>query len=101
MQVLPSLFKLSPRADLDPFYAKVKFGDIGFCLGTSENYLFFLETIALLGLKVAWSIQLNKLMKLSIKSQGHSLTLVKCHSDFKVKTCFSQKQLGDLEPKFI
>ena len=23
------------------------------------------------------------------------------HSDFDVKTCFSQKQLGDLEPKFI
>ena len=36
-----------------------------------------------------------------IKSQGHSLTLVKGHSDFKVKTCFSQKQLGDLEPEFI
>ena len=27
--------------DLDPFYAKVKFGDIGFCMGKSENYLFF------------------------------------------------------------
>ena len=65
---------------------------------------------------------------MSIKGQGHSLTLVKDHSDFKVntcscvsvwengndnlnkragshdqdvKTCFSQKQLGDLEPKFI
>ena len=37
----------------------------------------------------------------SIKGQGHSLTLVKGHSDFKVKTCFSLKQLGDLEPKFI
>ena len=37
----------------------------------------------------------------SIKGQSHSLTLVKDHSDFKVKTCFSQKQLGDLEPKFI
>ena len=38
---------------------------------------------------------------MSIKGQGHSLTLVKGHSDFKVKTCFSQKQLGDLEPTFI
>ena len=35
---------------------------------------------------------------MSIKGQGHSLTLVKGHSDYKVKTCFSQKQLGDLEP---
>ena len=31
---------------------------------------------------------------MSIKGQGHSLTLIKGHSDFKVKTCFSQKQLG-------
>ena len=38
---------------------------------------------------------------MSIKGQGHSLTLVKRHSDFKVKTCFSQKQLGDLEPKYM
>ena len=36
---------------------------------------------------------------MSIKGQGHSLILVKDHSDFKVKTCFSQKQLGDLETK--
>ena len=28
-------------ADLDPFYAKVKFGHIGFCMGKSENYLMF------------------------------------------------------------
>ena len=27
------------------------------------------------------------------QSQGHSLTLVKGHSDFKVKTCFSHKEL--------
>ena len=64
MQVLPRLFKLWPWVDLDPFYTKVKFGHIGFCIGKSENY-YFLETIAALGLKVAWSIQLNELMKLS------------------------------------
>ena len=38
MQVLPRLFKLLPWVDLDTFYAKVKFG---FCMGRSENYLFF------------------------------------------------------------
>ena len=38
---------------------------------------------------------------MSIEGQGHSLTLVKGQSDFKVKTCFSQKHLGDLEPKLI
>ena len=32
---------------------------------------------------------------MSIKGQGRSLTLVKGHSDFKVETCFSEKQLGD------
>ena len=61
-------------------------------MGKSDNY-YFLITIAALGLKVAWSIQLNKLMKwssVSIKGQGHALTLVKGHSDFNVKTCFSQ-----------
>ena len=35
-----------------------------FCMGKSKNY-YFLETIAALGLKVACSIQLNELMKLS------------------------------------
>ena len=40
MEVLPSLFKLWCWVDLDPFYAKVKFGYIGFWVGKSENYLF-------------------------------------------------------------
>ena len=35
------------------------------------------------------------------QSQGDSLTLVKGQPDFKVKTCFSLKQLGDLKPKLI
>ena len=35
---------------------------------------------------------------MSIKGQGHSLTLVKGHWDSKVKTCFSHEQLADLEP---
>ena len=41
MGILPKLFKLWPGVDLDPFYAKVKFGHIGFCMGKSENNLFF------------------------------------------------------------
>ena len=36
---------------------------------------------------------------MSIKGQGHSLTLVKGHSDFKVKTCFSKKQEGQFGTK--
>ena len=65
MQVLLRWFKLLPWVDLDTFYAKVKFGDISFCTGKSENYLFFLKTVAALGLKAAGSIQGNELMKLS------------------------------------
>ena len=41
MRVLPRFFKLWPRVDLDSFYVKLKFGHIGFCMGKSENYLFF------------------------------------------------------------
>ena len=41
MQVLLRLFKLRSLVDLDLLYVKVKFGHIGFCMGKSENYLFF------------------------------------------------------------
>ena len=34
-------------------------------MATMEKVIFLLETIAALGLKVAWSIQLNELMKLN------------------------------------
>ena len=44
MQVLPGV-------ELDPFFAKVKFDHIGFCMGKSENY-FLLEIIAAFGLKL-------------------------------------------------
>ena len=71
MGVLPKLFKLWPWVDLEPFYAKVNFGHIGFCVGKSENY-YFLETIAALGLKVAWNIYLNELMKLSEYQRSRS-----------------------------
>ena len=64
MQELPRLFTSWLWVDLDSLYAKVKFGDIGFYMGKSENY-YFMETIAALGLKVTWSIQLNELKKLS------------------------------------
>ena len=75
MQVPPRLSNGRPWVDLDLFYAKVKFGYIGFCMGENENYLFFgnycslrsfvwekmkiiyfLETIAALGLKVAFGL---------------------------------------------
>ena len=52
--------------------------------------MYYLETIAAIGLKVGLSIQINELMKLDeYQSQGHS--------DFKIKTCFSWKLLSHLE----
>ena len=72
MGVLQRLFKLLPGVDLDLFYTKVKFDDTGLCMGKSENYLFFLETNAALGFKVAWSIQLNEFMKMSEYQRSRS-----------------------------
>ena len=46
------LFKLSPQVDLDSFYAKVKFGHIGFCMRKSENCLFFGNCCSLRSQKV-------------------------------------------------
>ena len=64
--------------------------------------MYYLETIAAIGLKVGLNIQINELMKLSeYQSQGHYLTLVKGHSDFKRLSCFSQKLLSHVEPNFI
>ena len=48
--------KLWPWVVLDLFYAKVKFGHIGFFVWEKVKIICFLETIAAFGLKVAWSI---------------------------------------------
>ena len=57
---------------LDLFYAKVKFGHIGFCMGKRE-ILYYLETITPLGLKVGLSVQINKLIKLNENQRSRSL----------------------------
>ena len=51
-----------------PIYIKVSIY-IGFC---KEKVIFFLETIAALCLNVAWSIQLNDLMKLNEYQRSRS-----------------------------
>ena len=64
--------------------------------------MYYLETIAAIGLEVGLNIQINELMKLNeYQSQGHYLALVKGHSDFKIKSCFSQILQSQLEPNFI
>ena len=44
---------------------------------------------------------MGKWGNMSIRGQGHSLTLAQSHSDFKIRTCFSQKPLSHLKPNFI
>ena len=55
--------------------------------------IYFAETIGALGLKVGRCIQLNDYLKLhKYQRSRFSLTLAKGHSDFKIKSCFSQKK---------
>ena len=62
--------------------------------GKKWKLFIFLETIAALGLKVSWGIQLNEFMNwVSIKGRGPS--------DFNVKTYIFSKTFGRMEPKFI
>ena len=59
--------------------------------------MYYLETIAAIGLRIGLNIQINELMKFSeYQGQGHYLTLAKGHSDFKIKSSFSQKLLSYL-----
>ena len=71
MWILPRFFKLSPWVDLDPFYAKVKFGHIGFCMGKSENYLFFrnccsLRSQSCLKLSAKWVFEVGWVSKVKV-----------------------------------
>ena len=64
--------------------------------------MYYLETIAAICLKVGLNIQINELMKFNeYQSQGHYLILAKGLSDFKIKSCLSQKPLNHLELNFI
>ena len=64
--------------------------------------MYYLKTIAAIGLKAGLNNQINELMKLNeYQSQGHHLTLAKGNSDFKIKYCFSQELLSHLEPNFL
>ena len=85
------------------YASTTKIDHVGFYMGKIKIYFFlFLETIAALGPKLLETFSYMSLWSwVSVKGQGHSLALVKGLSDFKVKTCFSQKQLGHLEPKLI
>ena len=57
-------------------------------MGKNENNLIFAKTIAVYDLKVGTCIELNDLLNLSIKDQGHSLTVPNGYLVFKVKSFF-------------
>ena len=59
-----SLFKWWPWSDLDLFYGKVKFRNLVFSIGKSENSGFFSETIAASDLKSSRSWHLIEYMKI-------------------------------------
>ena len=102
MGVLPKLFKLWPWVDLDLFYAKVKFGHIAFCMGKSENYLFFgnycsLGSQSCLKHSTKWVYEVEWVSKVKVILWPWS----KVTQISMLKLVFLKKQLGHLEPKFI
>ena len=62
-------------SDLDLFYGKVKFGNLGFSIG-KVKIVDFSETIAACDLKVGRCRQLMKIMKVcEIEGQSHFFTI--------------------------
>ena len=60
--------------------------------------MYFLETIAAIGLKDGLSIQINELMKLNEYQRSRwSFDLGQKSLRFKIQTCFSPKLLSHLE----
>ena len=94
--VLQSLYKSWTLVDLDLFYGKVKFGNLGFSIRKRVKTFDFSEHLQ----PVTWN-QLKKWTHVSIEGQGHFLTLAQGHLHTKLKTCFSQKPLGQSKPNFI
>ena len=76
-----------PRLTLTYFTPRSNLGTWAFAWA-KVNIIYYLETIAAIGLKVGLNIQKNELMKLNeYQSHGYYLTLAKGHSDFTIKTC--------------
>ena len=70
-------------------------------MGKSE-IIYYLESIAAISLKVSETFKVNEIKKLNKYQRSMlQLTLDKGHSDFKIKTCFSQILLSHLEPNCI
>ena len=67
-------------------------------MGEGAKIIYYLETIAAIGLKVGLSIQVSELMKSNEYQRSRSLfDLGQRSPRFQIKTCFSQKLLSHLE----
>ena len=77
-------------SDLDLFYGKVKFGNLSFSMGKSENSG-FLETIAASDLKVGRCRQLIKFMKICEYWRSRSFLYHK-FSCFLIPLIFDHKE---------
>ena len=90
-----SLFKWWSWVDLELFYGKVKFGNLGFSIGKSENCWFF-RTFAACDLKLHKNYEAMWILKVKVISWPWPSQL-----HMKLKTGFSQKPLGQSKPNFI
>ena len=82
-----SLFKWWPSSDLDLFYGKVKFGNLGFSIGKSENSGFFWNYCS------QWPYTDGFNENMWVLAQGRVQT--------KIQTEFSQKLLCWSEANFV
>ena len=98
-QALQGLYKWWPWVDLDLFYGKVKFGNLGF-LWEKVKTVDFSETIAASDLNGSRSRHLIR-RYVSIEGQGHFLTWDQGRVHIKIQTGFSQKLLYRSESNFV
>ena len=97
-----SLFKWWPSINLDLFYGKVIFGNLGFSMEKSENSVFLQKLLQPVTWKLAGAVILLNIWRfVNIEGQGHFLTLAQGHVHTKNQTGCSQKQLCQSEPNFL
>ena len=93
-----SLFKLWPLVDFYLFYASDKFGRSYFCMGKID---FFPKLLQLMISKLVNAFRwMSKWSQMSVKGQGHSLTLIKVTQASKLNL-WPQKVMGHLNTNFM
>ena len=74
------MFKWWPWSDLDLFYCKVQFGNLGFSIGKWENSGYFRNYCSLIQAWVLWQLLSIHKMEICSSSSGNPITfLLPCH----------------------